>query len=73
MAEESEDQVIFYNMAAGPNLKFLAELDVSGLPTFLFYKDREVKGLLAGTNILMDEITAETEKLVRGKALNDPK
>jgi len=73
LAEESEDQVSFYNMEAGPNLKFLAELDVSGLPTFLFYKDREVKSLLAGTNILMDEITAETEKLVRGKALNDPK
>jgi hypothetical protein len=73
LAEDSEDQVIFYNMEAGPNLKFLAELDVSGLPTFLFYKDREVKSLLAGTNILMDEITAETEKLIRGKALNDPK
>ena len=73
MAEESEDQVNFYNMEAGPNLKFLVDLDVSGLPTFLFYKDREVKGLLAGTNILMDEITAETEKLVRGKAFNDPK
>ena len=64
MAEESEGQVNFYNMEAGPNLKFLADLDVSGLPTFLFYKDREVKSLLAGTNILMDEITAETEKLV---------
>jgi hypothetical protein len=51
-------------MEAGPNLKFLVELEVSGLPTFLFYKDREVKSLLAGTNILMDEITAETEKLV---------
>lgn len=51
-------------MEAGPNLKFLAELDVSGLPTFLFYEDGEEKGLLAGTNILMDEITAETEKLV---------
>jgi hypothetical protein len=64
LAEESEGQVNFYNMEAGPNLKFLADLDVSGLPTFLFYKDREVKSLLAGTNILMDEITAETEKLL---------
>jgi hypothetical protein len=64
LAQESEGQVNFYNMEAGPNLKFLVELDVSGLPTFLFYKDREVKSLLAGTNILMDEITAETEKLV---------
>ena len=51
-------------MEAGPNLEFLAELDVSGLPTFLFYKDGEVKGSLAGTNILMDEIAAETEKLL---------
>ena len=64
MAEESEDQIHFYNMEAGPNLDFLAELDISGLPTFLFYKDGEVKGSLAGTNILMDEITAETEKLL---------
>ena len=73
MAEDSEDHVIFYNMEAGPNLQFLADLGVSGLPTFLLYKDGEVKGSLAGTNILMDEITTETEKLVRGKALNDPK
>ena len=51
-------------MEAGPNLEFLAELDVSGLPTFLFYKDGEMKGSLAGTNILMDEITTEAEKLV---------
>jgi hypothetical protein len=64
LAEESEDQVSFYNMEAGPNLEFLAKLDVSGLPTFLFYKDGEVKGSLAGTNILLDEITAETEKLL---------
>lgn len=60
-------------MEAGPNLQFLADLGVSGLPTFLLYKDGEVKGSLAGTNILMDEITAETEKLVRGKVPNDPK
>lgn len=72
MAEESEDQVSFYKMEAGPNLEFLAELGVSGLPTFLFYKDGEERGSLAGTNILMDEITAETEKLVRGNALSDP-
>jgi thiol:disulfide interchange protein len=64
LAEESEDQVSFYKMEPGPNLKFLADLGVSGLPTFLFYRDGDEKGSLAGTNILMDEITAETEKLV---------
>ena len=50
-------------MEAGPNLQFLAELDVSGLPTLMFYNGGEVKGSLAGTNILMDEIIAETQKL----------
>jgi thiol-disulfide isomerase/thioredoxin len=64
LAKESEDRVGFYNLEAGPNLEFLADLGVSGLPTFLFYKDGEVKGSLAGTNILMDEITAEIEKLL---------
>ena len=73
MAEESEDQIRFYKMEPGPNLEFLADLGVSGLPTFLFYRDGEERGSLAGTNILMDEITAETEKLVRGNALSDPK
>ena len=51
-------------MEAGPNLQFLADLDVSGLPTFLFYIDGEVKGSLAGTNILLDEISTETAKLL---------
>ena len=65
LAEESEGQVSFYNLEPGPNLQFLADLDVSGLPTFLFYKDGEVKSSLAGSNILLDEITAETAKLLR--------
>jgi hypothetical protein len=73
LAEESETLVSFYNMEAGPNLQFLADLGVSGLPTFLFYKDGGLKGSLAGTNILMDEITAETKKLLEDRALNDPK
>jgi thioredoxin 1 len=65
LAEKSEARVSFYNLEAGPNLQFLADLDVSGLPTFLFYKDGEVKSSLAGTNILLDEIIAETAKLLR--------
>ena len=64
MAEESEERVSFYNMEAGPNLQFLADLGVSGLPTFLFYKDGEEQGSLAGVNILMDEITSEIKKLL---------
>lgn len=64
MAEESENRIGFYNMEAGPNLEFLAELDVSGLPTFLFYKNGALRDSLAGTNILMEEITAETKNLL---------
>jgi len=64
LAEESENQIGFYNMEAGPNLEFLAELDVSGLPTFLFYKNGALRDSLAGTNILMEEITAETKNLL---------
>jgi len=72
LAEESEDQVSFYNMEPGPNLQFLADLGVSGLPTFMFYKDGDLKSSLAGSNILMDEITAETKKLSGERALDDP-
>lgn len=64
MAETSEDRIRFYNLEAGPHLQLLVDLDVSGLPTFLFYKDGRLKGSLAGTNILMDEIAAETAKLL---------
>jgi len=73
LAEESENQISFYNLEAGPNLKFLADLGVSGLPTFLFYKSGALKGSLAGTNILMDEISAETKKLLEDRALDDPR
>jgi len=64
LAEESESRIGFYNMEAGPNLEFLAELGVSGLPTFLFYKNGALRDSLAGTNTLMDEIAAETKKLL---------
>ena len=60
-------------MEPGPNLQFLADLGVSGLPTFMFYKDGDLKSSLAGSNILMDEITTETKKLSGERALDDPK
>jgi hypothetical protein len=66
LAEESENQIEFYDMEAGPNLQFIADLGVSGLPTFLFYKDGGLIGSLAGTNILMDEITAVKNKILKG-------
>ena len=73
MAEESENRIGFYNMEAGPNLEFLAELDVSGLPTFLFYKNGALRDSLAGTNILIDEIAVETKSLLEDRAISDPR
>ena len=72
MAEESENQIDFFNMEAGPNLEFLAELGVSGLPTFLFYKNGALRDSLAGRNILMDEIAVETKSLLEDRAVCDP-
>lgn len=51
-------------MEAGPNLQFIADLGVSGLPTFLYYMNGELKGSLAGTNILMEEIVSEAKSLL---------
>ena len=73
MAEESENQIDFYDMEAGPNLQILADLGVSGLPTFLFYKNGALRDSLAGTNILMDEIAVETKRLLEDRAVSDPR
>ena len=62
--KQAREEESYDYMEAGPNLQRLADLDVSRLPTFLFYKDGEVQGSLAGTNIQLDEITAKTEKLL---------
>jgi hypothetical protein len=51
-------------MEVGPNREFLVELGVSGLPTFLFYKDGQESSSLAGTNTLMEEITDHLAKIV---------
>jgi len=51
-------------MEVGPNREFLAELDVSGLPTFLFYRNGQKKSLLAGANILIEEIRDHTARLL---------
>ena len=64
MADDSEGRVAFYHLDAGTNLAFLAELGVSGLPTFMFYSRGELKATLAGTNVRMEEVEAETQKLL---------
>ena len=49
-------RVNFYKMEIGPNRELLIELNVSGLPTFLFYKNGRKSNMLAGKNIFLDEV-----------------
>ena len=53
----------FYTMEIGPNRELLIELGVSGLPTFLFYKNGLQSSSLAGRNIFMEEIRDSMEQL----------
>jgi len=50
-------------MEIGPNRQLLIDLNVSGLPTFLFYKNGQKSSFLAGKNIFLDEIKDHTERL----------
>ena len=63
-AEELVGKVNFFNMEIGPNRELLIELNVSGLPTFLFYKNGQKSSFLAGRNIFLDEIKDQLEKLL---------
>ena len=63
-AEELAGRVNFYKMEIGPNRQLLIELNVSGLPTFLFYKNGQKSSFLAGKNIFLDEIKDHSGKLL---------
>lgn len=52
-------------MELGPNREYLIELGVSGLPTFLFYKNGQELSSLAGKNILMEEIQEHAGNLLQ--------
>ena len=63
-AEELAGEMNFFNMEVGPNRELLIELNVSGLPTFLFYKNGQKASFLAGKNIFLDEIKDHSKKLI---------
>jgi hypothetical protein len=42
----------------------LIDLNVSGLPSFLFYKAGQKVSILAGGHILIDEINAQCKRLL---------
>jgi thiol-disulfide isomerase/thioredoxin len=62
--KDYENKVKFLNLNIGPNREFLIELGISGLPSFLFFKNGHEISTLAGRNILMDEIMDHTQKLL---------
>ncbi len=64
ISEEFAGKADFYRMEVGPNRELLIQLDVSGLPTFLFYKEGRPQSTLAGKNILIEEILEHTQGLV---------
>jgi len=63
-AEDMAGKVSFFNMEIGPNRELLIELNVSGLPTFLFFRDGRKESFLAGRNLFLDEIKDHSEKLL---------
>jgi len=58
-----EENVKFFEIEAGPNREFLVELDIGGLPSFLFYKDGREFGSLGGVNTRLEEIRELAEKM----------
>jgi len=64
LSEELAGRVNFYKMEIGPNRELLIELNVSGLPTFLFYKNGQKSSFLAGKNIFLDEIKDHSDRLL---------
>jgi protein-disulfide isomerase-like protein with CxxC motif len=51
-------------MAIASNQRLLIDLNVSGLPSFLFFKNGEQASVLAGNNISLDEIKKHAETLL---------
>jgi protein-disulfide isomerase-like protein with CxxC motif len=64
-ADEVADEIRFFKMEIVPNRQLLIDLDVSGLPTFLFFRNGRKAGVLAGNNISLKEIIDTSEKLLR--------
>lgn len=64
LADELADRIDFYRMEIVSNQQLLIDLNVSGLPSFLFFKNGQKASVLAGNNIILDEIKDHSEKLL---------
>lgn len=63
-ADEWANKIRFFSMGIVPNQQLLIDLNVSGLPSFLFFKNGQKVSVLAGNNILIDEIKDHSERLL---------
>jgi len=64
LEKEYEFKVNFCSVSAGQNKDLLKSLNISGLPTFLFYKNGELSGTLVGNNLDREELWKRTEELL---------
>jgi thioredoxin 1 len=64
LADELADKINFFKMGLVSNQQLLIDLNVSGLPCFLFFRNGEKISFLAGNNILIDEIKNHSLKLL---------
>lgn len=64
LEKEHSSEVNFCSVSAAQNKELLSSLNISGLPTFLFYKDGKLFTTLAGRGLNKDELWKRTEELL---------
>lgn len=71
LSVEFEKRVDFFSISAGPNRELLIELEIGGLPSFMFFKKGKKENSLSGSNTRIEEIR-EQIGLLLGKVSDDP-
>jgi thioredoxin 1 len=64
LAGELADRIRFIKLEIINNQQLLIDLNVSGLPSFLFYKGGQKVSTLAGAHIIITEIKDHCERLL---------
>lgn len=63
--KEYKGKVNFYIVNAGANRVLVDSLHITGVPTFLFYKNGQLFDTLTGAHLKKDEIRDKTEELLQ--------
>ena len=73
LEKEYEFKVNFCSLSAAQNKELLKSLNISGLPTFLFYKNGKLSSILVGNDLDKEELWKRTAELLysrKGKETN---